>query len=622
MRLLTLALSLLATSASALAQVACDPLPEQALHANNTRLMGGIWGNGNDATINMFFDLEVKGTSIQLNGLGVIQFDKAFSNPNTTFGAQTGNVALVNIYTIPTTRSGNTGSMAGWTQVGVGQMTIADFLSHSQVTNIVDSVSGAPVIIPNGTYGVALELVPTNAINTPTPTGPNAANVGSLHTLGPNTNLGIVWEDRLVKIDNDALQPAGWRRTDVGLGPFPLIPNPNMSPLFSTLNLVMDYEADPSDGVSLAYGQGCYERPKTAYESFPASTTGPDLIDPSTAIGGAGGMTWVFLGSNYYATAGAPVYVTPTGSNIVNGAFGASSTGTWSSAISQPYSFPSTWNNGGFEHPGGVATQFTITSMGVLYLDDVAFGLPLTSGPPSLGLGGATEFAASIRPYHCALDVTQGGGIYVDFGPAGAWVRVSWDQIQEPGIPTSVCTCSVTMYSGGMVEIAYDSLSNQAPGNNALTGYFEGNSAPIGNPIDWSVFEASPSAVTGNGEVPPSLSLDARPRIGTTLNMVTDNIKAGTQGGLLFLTADGLAPLNLAFVGAPGCFAHVDIFTGLIASLAMSLNPSNQFSMPLVIPNNPLFLAANFHAQTMMLLPGVNSLGVQTSNGLCVNVGN
>ncbi|MFT4513483.1 MAG: hypothetical protein ACI91B_002186 [Planctomycetota bacterium] len=54
----------------------------------------------------------------------------------------------------------------------------------------------------------------------------------------------------------------------------------------------------------------------------------------------------------------------------------------------------------------------------------------------------------------------------------------------------------------------------------------------------------------------------------------------------------------------------------------MSLNPNNQFSVPLMIPNNPVFLATNFHAQTTKLLPGVNALGVQTSNGLCVNVGN
>ncbi|MGK0303687.1 MAG: hypothetical protein ACI89X_004585 [Planctomycetota bacterium] len=73
---------------------------------------------------------------------------------------------------------------------------------------------------------------------------------------------------------------------------------------------------------------------------------------------------------------------------------------------------------------------------------------------------------------------------------------------------------------------------------------------------------------------------------------------------------------------APDCFAHVNIGTGLIASLSMSLNPNNQFSVPLMIPNNPVFLATNFHAQTTKLLPGVNALGVQTSNGLCVNVGN
>lgn len=621
MRTFTFALALLGASSSAIAQVVCDPLPEQTLYSHNPPSISGYWGNGNVATMNLFFDLEVKGSSIQLNGLGAILFDQGAGNPPQP--DQTGNLALVNIYTIPATWTGSQGSMAGWTHVGVGQMTVEAWQNgYSRVTNIVDPVGGAPVVIQNGNYGVALELVPTNAVGTPTQTGPNAANVGSLHTLTPASNLGLIWEDALVKIDNDTLQPAGWRMTGVGSFPLPLIPNTNMSPTFVSINIVMDYDVDLSDGVSLAYGQGCYERPKTAYESFPASATGPDLIDPSTAIGAGGGMTWTLAGSSYIVTPGVPVYVTPTSPNIVNGPFGVSNNGTWSCAISMPYSFPPTWNNGGFEHPGGVATQFSVTSMGTLYLDDVAIGLPLTCGPPLLGLSGATEFAASIRPYHCLLDATLGGGIYVDFDPAGAWVRVSWDQLQEPGIPTSICTCSVTMSNGGNVEIAYDSLSNQAPGNNAFSGYFEGNMAPIGAPIDWSAFIANPIPQTGNGDIPPILSLDARPRIGTTVNMVTDDINAGTLGGVLFLAVDRLAPVNLAVIGAPDCFAHVDIGAGLIASLSMSLNPSNQFSVPVVIPNNPVFLATNFHAQTMTLQPGVNALSALTSNGLCVNVGN
>ena len=114
--------------------------------------------------------------------------------------------------------------------------------------------------------------------------------------------------------------------------------------------------------------------------------------------------------------------------------------------------------------------------------------------------------------------------------------------------------------------------------------------------------------------------LDRRSRSG--LVIAVRCIATGTLAGVLFLTADGLAPVNLAVIGAPDCFAHVNIVTGSIASLSMSLNTSNQFSVPLVIPNNPVFLATNFHAQTMTLRPGVNALGVQTSNGLCVNVGN
>lgn len=627
MRSLTLAAAILGASSSAISQAVCDPLPPQVLTTTATSPgTHGTWTNGNESTINMFFDLEVKGSSIQLNSIGVILLDSAIMTPVGQLGPQGGNHALVNIYTIPTTNIGNTGSMAGWTLVGVGEVTVATWPDHSQVTNIVDPVSGTPVSIPNGSHGVALELVPNNAVGTPPQTGPNAATVGVLITAGSGglAIQGPVWEDQLIKIENDSLQPAGWQRTGPGTGPLPLIPNPNMSPLFSTLDLVLDYTANPADGASLAYGQGCYARPKTTYEIFPASTAGPDLTDPATAIGAGGGMTWTLLGSNYYVASGAPAYVTPTSTNIVTSAPATSTNGTWFCAISQAYSFPASWNNGGFEHPGGVATQFTITPNGVLYLDDVAGGLPFTCAPPGVGLGmvGATGYAASIRPYHCGLDVSQGGGVYVDYGPGNAWVRVSWDQIQEGGVPTSVCTYSVTMYNGGTFEIAYGSLSNLTPGNEAVCGYFEGNQGPIGDPVDLSALVASSSPVTGSGDVAPSLSLDARPRIGTTVNMVTDDITAGTLLGVLFLTADGLAPVNLTSLGAPDCFAHVDIANGLIASLSMSLSPSNQFNAPLVIPNNAVFLATNFHAQTMTLLPGVNAFGAQTSNGLCVNVGN
>ncbi|MCA8976639.1 MAG: hypothetical protein KDC98_18100 [Planctomycetes bacterium] len=485
-----LALTYFGTSMPVLAQVACDPMPTQTIHSHDPWNATGYGGNGISASINLIFDLEVKCSAIELGDLGTILYDQGVGNPPVP--DQRGNIGIVNIYTFPTTRTGNTGSMAGWTHVGRGEVAVTAFQNgYSPITNLVDPLTNGPVTQTSGSYGVAIELLPTNAIGTPPPTGTNGANAGSLHTLANSAKAANSWEDQYVKITNDGFMPGGWQVTGAGQGPFPLSPSPNVSPVFGSMNLVMDYDVTAAAGGSIAYGDGCYARHRTAYEDFAPSLTGPDLVDPTTPIGTGGGMTWTFLGSNYLVTPGAPAYVTPTSASITTGPYGTSTTTSWAGAISTAYSFPTTWSNGGFEHPAGVATQFGVSSRGFVYLGDVTVASALTCGPPNGFLTGATQYEPSIRPFHAYLDPTLGGGIHVDFDPATPpqWVRVSWDRLQEPGIPTSVSTFSLTMHDGGNVEIAYASLSNRtmaSPYGDALVGYFEGNDAPIGPALDWS----------------------------------------------------------------------------------------------------------------------------------------
>ncbi len=607
----------------AVAQVVCDPLPDQLIYTHDPWNASFYYGNTTGNTLNLYFDLEVKGSSIILNELGIVMYDDGTGNPANP--NQIGNVGLVNIYTIPGSRVGAETSMTGWTHIGVGEMTIFAYQNdHSPVVNIVDPVTSAPVVVPNGTFGVCLELVPTNAVGTPPQTGPNAGNVGPVHTLGLSPNPALVWEDQFVKIENDGIQNSGWQTTGVGVGPFPLTANATPTGVADSINICIDYSPDPADAGSVSYGDGCYARYRTGYESFPPSANGPDLIDPSTAIGAGGGMTWLYNVDNYLVIPTAPAYVTPTSASITAGAFQASSSvpASWNDAISAPFAFPSSWPGGGFRHPAGVATQFCVASNGHVYLGDVNNNSPLVCGPPNGFLVGATDYEPSIRPYNCSLDPTLGGGIHVDFDPAGAWVRVSWDQLQEPGNPASINTFSVTMRDSGDVEIAYVSLGNVGAGNNALVGYFEGNMAPISQPLDWSVLAISSLPETGNGDAPPVLSLDGRPQLGTSVNFVTSDITPGTLGGIFLVGLNATSPVSLASFGAPGCFGHVDTTNGFVGGNFLGLNANNEISVQLTVPNNPTFLSTNFHAQTLTLLPGINSLGAQSTNGLCANVGN
>jgi len=636
MRTLFLTAAVLCGASSAIAQDLCDPFPAQnvpfhdPILASNWMPANGMFGQPCCNSWNLLFDLEVKASSIQLNEMGILLLD---AGQHAITPDQTGNRAIVNIYTVATTWVGNAPTITPWNLVGVGELEVRNGTTtgYSPVTGIVDPNTNAPVVIPNGVYGVAVEVVPTNAVGTPPPLGPNGANAGVLHALVNYLNPGFVTEDQFIKLDNDALFTFGWHQTGTGPGPFPLVPATVIGQQGGSINFTIDYQVAPGDGGTLAYGAGCGSDPHTAYEVFSPGPNGPDLVDPSTPIGAIGGMKWTLTGDRYTVTPTSAPFVPPSSPNLLQSppaqcycAPGAPL--TWERALSNMYSFPATWTNGGFQHAGGVATQFGVTSTGSVYLDvlDPSAVSPPSLGPPYQGgVLGATQNVPSIRPWYCNVDPTIGAasGIYVDYDPGNAWIRVTWDQLEEPGDPSSVSTFQLTMFADGSFDMGFVSLSNTGPNSIGVCGYFEGNGAPVGNPVDWSVLVNSAAPFTGNGATPPVLQSDARPRIGTTINFVTGDIIPGTLAGVMFFTQASMVPVDLAPIGAPDCFAHVDI-NSAIASLSLGLNPSNEFSQPLVIPNNPVFLSTSFHAQTATLVPGVNQLGALTSNALCVNVGN
>lgn len=132
------------------------------------------------------------------------------------------------------------------------------------------------------------------------------------------------------------------------------------------------------------------------------------------------------------------------------------------------------------------------------------------------------------------------------------------------------------------------------------------------------------SATAYGASCGPVLSALTTPRIGQPVPLFLSGIPAGTA---LPFYAVGLGdtsyasvplPLPLAVLGAPGCFLHhdvaVEVGVGMQAFGAAATSS-------IAIPSLPTLVGFTFYLQGWVLAPGVNALGIVTSNGLKIVLG-
>ena len=116
---------------------------------------------------------------------------------------------------------------------------------------------------------------------------------------------------------------------------------------------------------------------------------------------------------------------------------------------------------------------------------------------------------------------------------------------------------------------------------------------------------------------PLVLGASARPVVGTTVQLTTTAIPAGTTLGALILSFTQHNPgLPLGTIGMAGCSQYV----GLEATL-MFLPSGSTGSVPIAIPNNAAYSGVHFFCQSAIFSTGVNALGVAASNGVDLGVG-
>jgi hypothetical protein len=131
---------------------------------------------------------------------------------------------------------------------------------------------------------------------------------------------------------------------------------------------------------------------------------------------------------------------------------------------------------------------------------------------------------------------------------------------------------------------------------------------------------ADPGSITAYGaSCGPVLSALGNPILGGTLSTFLANLPANCgAAGLAWGLNAATPPLALDFLGATGCFAHHDAAVSVGTPMLVQL-PVATANAP--IPNVSAAVGLAFFLQAWALAPTANPLGLLTSNGLRVQIG-
>ncbi len=121
----------------------------------------------------------------------------------------------------------------------------------------------------------------------------------------------------------------------------------------------------------------------------------------------------------------------------------------------------------------------------------------------------------------------------------------------------------------------------------------------------------------GCGGALPLMQDAALPIIGSTLLLTVSNIPAGSRGGVELIGLVLNPGIDLGSLGMPGCFL---LTNQQLASVSFSPTRSTA-AVSLPLPNDPALAGVVLAAQAATITPGINQLGVVTSNGVSLRLG-
>ncbi len=348
-------------------------------------------------------------------------------------------------------------------------------------------------------------------------------------------------------------------------------------------NTIVEFDITGSAALATSQGTGCPNRSSPAwYENF-ASTT----LDLS-------GTSW---------------RLNPNGSGGFSVAVGPA---TWNPAFSNNLaltddSLSRTLQLGFDMRVPGLATETTgsivACSNGYLYWRPG----PGLRADPSTSTAEFLSEPARLAALWADLNPAAGGAVYFDTSPGLA--LLTFDRVLEYGRPNAN-SFQVQLHPNGTIDLVYGALAMD--NHLTLVGHSDGDGAPDPGSIDLT----AQAPFMTSGAIPLRLSTTDRPILGTTMSLVTRGLPRTTLSAAV-LVGNFNPALPLDSLGMPGCTMWS---TGDLDALPINLVPSPQ-PLDLPIPNLPAIVGWTTYLQSVAIAPGVNPLGLATSNGLEVTFG-
>jgi predicted phage tail protein len=338
-----------------------------------------------------------------------------------------------------------------------------------------------------------------------------------------------------------------------------------------------------------SYGDGCVKEFTSFYENF--STGGLDLAGSS--------MTMLNTGVGYAVLGGIATFMPPS-------ATAATLALTDDSEALQALTIP-------FPYQGGVAASLAICSNGYV---SVASGNG-TGYTPVV----TTMLANPQTGWYAWHDynVTLAGSGQVKFEEIGTTAYITWDGVWDYGGASSANANTWQMqFDCATGNVSWVFVSQSGLGNGHLVGYSPaGASLDPGN-LDISASLAASFSTQGRDNPPLTLSAAPVPALGASVVYTANNVVTGTILGAHVISFGGLTPgLDLAPLGAPGCKQYVNSAFGT-SILVFGVPPT--MSITINIPNASYVLGYDIFNQFTTLSPGLNALGLATSNGIRSNI--
>lgn len=218
--------------------------------------------------------------------------------------------------------------------------------------------------------------------------------------------------------------------------------------------------------------------------------------------------------------------------------------------------------------------------------------------------------------------VMFGGNTF--FGQCGTWVNETWEfdgltwiQRSPTNSPPPIIGASAVF---NWVEQSVDLFGGAAwSGGCSYSGDLVWRYA---TPHLASVAPAGNGCSSGLGTPALELSGQIGPWTGERYEFGLANVSPGAAAVMLTGFANQswggrTLPAELAFLGAPGCFLHLEPFV----SYPFSVGPSGALRWSITVPSQVSFAGIGFFDQAVVVAPGANPAGIVVSNALLSTIG-